>query len=214
MIYPIWRQQLVRSLHIHRSKPEAKYFQAASVSNEGLPKLRTMVFRGFLDQSNTLLAITDIRSEKIAEWQASAFSELHWYFVKSREQYRLSCEVTVLCQRQGQAGDTVALGKPIQKDVDANSLYCEQWHGLSQGAKAGFYCPAPKSSLNNVSEEEGSLSHSFETRNEQEAGISQYFALVLFAPTSIDYLDLKTSPHTRVLHAMDEPRWTHNKVNP
>ena len=60
-----WRSILSRALHRNRSLPNARYFQLATVDFGGKPTNRTVVFRGFLDQSNQLQIITDRRSEKI-----------------------------------------------------------------------------------------------------------------------------------------------------
>ena len=46
-----WRQRLARSLHLSRSKPEAKYIQLATLNDEGFVQNRTLVFRGFIDKS-------------------------------------------------------------------------------------------------------------------------------------------------------------------
>jgi len=145
MNFPSWRQQLVRSLHLHRSKPEAKYFQVASVTQESLPKLRTMVFRGFEEDNHNLLAVSDIRSEKMLDWKHSPKTELHWYFVKSREQYRLSCNVSVIYQQNN--AELAYFGHDLEKGLDLSKLYRKQWQALSNGAQAGFFCPAPKSAL-------------------------------------------------------------------
>ncbi|WP_371192994.1 pyridoxamine 5'-phosphate oxidase family protein [Glaciecola sp. SC05] len=218
MIYPVWRQDLVRSLHIHRSKAEAKYIQVASVALDGKPKLRTMVFRGFHDASNSLLAVTDIRSEKVSEWQAHPFTELHWYFAKSREQYRISCELTLIFQTDGKiesfgstTGDTSVQAK----------TYKQQWHALSDGARAGFFCPAPKSEIYSAPDEQLIQHSDYEAGDKslamnenQKAGISQHFAVVVFNPISVDYLDLKTKPHTRTLQSLENNLWKLVPVNP
>ena len=85
--FPTWRQRLARSLHVNRSQAQSKYFQVATVSMDGLPKNRTMVFRGFLPDSLNLLSVTDIRSDKVADWKLSTPKkfEICWYFAGSRE---------------------------------------------------------------------------------------------------------------------------------
>ncbi|MGK7884635.1 MAG: pyridoxamine 5'-phosphate oxidase, partial [Crocosphaera sp.] len=60
-----WRSILARALHRNRSLPNSRYFQLATVNFEGKPTNRTLVFRGFLNQTNQLQIITDSRSEKI-----------------------------------------------------------------------------------------------------------------------------------------------------
>lgn len=218
MIYPIWRQDLVRSLHIHRSKPEAKYMQVASVALDGKPKIRTMVFRGFQDASNSLIAVTDVRSEKVSEWKALPFTELHWYFAKSREQYRISCELTFTYQN-GEKVESFG-SSAIDSSVQAKT-YKQQWHALSEGARAGFFCLAPKSEIHTAPDEQLIQHPNYEAgdkslaiNKDKKAGISQHFAVVVFKPTSVDYLDLKTKPHTRTLQSLENNLWQLVPVNP
>jgi pyridoxamine 5'-phosphate oxidase len=96
--FPSWRQRLVRSLHVNRSQAQSKYFQVASVSKDGLPKNRTMVFRGFIPESLNLVSVTDIRSDKVLDWQQNTPKkfEICWYFAGSREQYRIAGHVSLV----------------------------------------------------------------------------------------------------------------------
>jgi PPOX class probable FMN-dependent enzyme len=217
MIYPVWRQQLSRSLHLSRSKPEAKYFQVATVSSSGLPSVRTMVFRDYADESNNLLAVTDIRSDKVSDWHKHAEAQVHWYFVKSREQYRLSCKIRLVFQNA--AGDLQVLGDATTKNgksvvaEDLAKSYRQQWQNLSTKAKEGFFCAAPKSEPVCTKQKDA---------NVKGDKISPYFALLVFKPYYVDYLDLKTAPHTRVLYTAEEipednakaSAWYSKDVNP
>lgn len=205
MNYPIWRQQLVRSLHLHRSKPEARYFQVASINSNGLANIRTMVFRGFQNDSHTLLAVSDTRSDKIRDWEQHPHSQVHWYFAKSREQYRISCGVTVL-KRQNKK--IVSSGMGLKDDDLANTLYESQWKALSVKAQLAFYSPPPKSDLRD--------NPAYEVlKDEIQTGEpSQHFAVIAFHPWSVDYLDLKPTPHIRELHALDKEQWIRQAVNP
>ncbi|NES70384.1 MAG: pyridoxamine 5'-phosphate oxidase, partial [Okeania sp. SIO2D1] len=53
-----WRSPLSRALHRNRSLSYARYLQLATVTAEGQPKNRTIVFRGFLEETNHLKFIT------------------------------------------------------------------------------------------------------------------------------------------------------------
>uniref|UniRef100_UPI0030DDB7BF pyridoxamine 5'-phosphate oxidase family protein n=1 Tax=Cyanothece sp. BG0011 TaxID=2082950 RepID=UPI0030DDB7BF len=75
-----WRPILSRALHRNRSLPNARYFQLATINRQGQPTNRTVVFRGFLDNSNQLQIITDSRSEKIHHIHHNSLSEICWYF--------------------------------------------------------------------------------------------------------------------------------------
>ncbi|WP_395343445.1 hypothetical protein PN836_003415 [Ningiella sp. W23] len=233
MHYPSWRQQLVRSLHLHRSKPEAKYFQVASTSLKGLPTLRTMVFRQFIDDTNLLASVTDMRSDKVMHWQNNYHTQLHWYFAKTREQYRISCHVSMLAK---QNGEIVFINdyKP-SFDKKPKAVLMEQWQNLSPTARGGFFVPAPKSlykaddadcsalttmviegsdsetSLNSEHAQDGQepdrKAHATSKQIDADANYikrnpSPYFVAVLFEPYKVDYLDLKTNPHTRQLHSL------------
>jgi len=84
-----WRTHLQRALHRNRSNIFSRYFQLATVSEEGYPTNRTVVFRGFLEKSNTIQIVTDIRSEKFKHLIVNPFVEICWYFSKTREQFRI-----------------------------------------------------------------------------------------------------------------------------
>jgi pyridoxamine 5'-phosphate oxidase len=59
-----WRSLLSRALHKNRSLPYARYFQLATVRADSRPANRTVVFRGFLEDTDQLKIITDSRSQK------------------------------------------------------------------------------------------------------------------------------------------------------
>lgn len=64
----------------------SRFLQLATVTVEGDPAVRTVVFRGWHDdpeESNKsigLLTTTDIRSQKVSELRHHPFAELCWYF--------------------------------------------------------------------------------------------------------------------------------------
>lgn len=68
--------------------------QLATVRANGRPANRTVVFRGFLWDTERLTFVTDTRSGKVAEVAANPYCELAWYFPNSREQYRCGASTT------------------------------------------------------------------------------------------------------------------------
>lgn len=199
MVFPRWRQSLARSLHVHRSKPESKFFQAASVgviqgTNELTVENRTLVFRGFDDDSNNLLAITDIRTDKYTQWQQNPQSQICWYFAKTREQYRISSAVYL-----------VGPNNYDSDDINKN-LRLKVWQNLSEKARAQFLWPAPKETL--------SVKDVQLTKDDNN--IPDTFIVVIFRPISVDYLNLTTAPQTRELHKVnkDTMKWVYDSVNP
>jgi PPOX class probable FMN-dependent enzyme len=91
-----WRSLITRALHQNRSLVYSRYLQLATVRENGFPANRTVVFRGFLDDTNQLKFITDIRSEKAEQILKQSAAEVCWYFPNTREQFRISGELILI----------------------------------------------------------------------------------------------------------------------
>ena len=224
-IFPPWRQRLVRSLHLNRSQVQSRYYQVATIDASGRPKNRTMVFRGFAQGNDNILSITDSRSEKVADWQlqGNAVFEICWYFTKSREQYRISGRVNMLFASdllQG-ASDEAESGELIKT-----------WTDLSNNAQQAFYLDAPKTPFGDGSQNESFKGERFDSKSAQGSdtntlsmnvknininnadvirSISENFVLVSFIADSVDYLNLKSTPHERLL-AEKSQSWQERQV--
>jgi PPOX class probable FMN-dependent enzyme len=212
--YPSWRQTLARSLHLQRSKLESKFFQVANIDEEGRVQNRTMVFRGFVDGTHQLLAITDTRSQKYEQWRRDPNAQLCWYFTKTREQFRISSHVSLLSDNNSNNNEESG-----HQDIDKKTRM-RVWSMLSDNAKEQFYWPAPKTDIEQGQNQSQSQSQSQSPTNKDTNTSSitschQYFAVVVFTPFEVDYLNLKTKPQTRELHVVDALGvWTNKSVNP
>ncbi len=228
IIYPIWRQRLARSLHINRSQMHSKYYQVASVDASGRPKNRTMVFRGFLQGTQNLLSVTDLRSEKISEWQGDEklHFEICWYFTGSREQFRVSGEVALISN---------SLESSYQEfgEQTKTSLIKQQWSNLSGNAREPFYSSSPKApfddssaplspqaepvvSVNStkmVDNNSDAFSNITSTGVRNNVDISDNFCVIVFTPHIVDYLNLKSKPQQRCLYDI-QGGWKERMVNP
>lgn len=117
-----WRQRLARSLHLSRSKPHARFVQLASLDETGRVQNRTLVFRGFVDDTDQLIMITDTRSDKFVGLEQHPEVAVCWYFEKTREQYRVNGNVQIVTS------------------ISPEALLRQQvWHRLSVSAKEQFY---------------------------------------------------------------------------
>jgi pyridoxamine 5'-phosphate oxidase len=212
MTFPRWRQSLARSLHVQRSKAESKFFQVANAYISSEPQNvdnivvenRTMVFRGFAENSHTLLAVSDARSEKVAQWQQNPRAQLCWYFTKSREQFRISATVSLIGPNsclEKQGNETADKVKPEENilQVERSNL----WSNLSEKARAQFFWPTPKQAV-----------HEVDVDIESMSAISRDFILVCFQPYYVDYLNLTTDPQTREIHECIDGKWIYEAVNP
>ena len=89
---PPWRTALAGALHRGRSAPESRYVQLATVADDGGPRNRTVVFRGF-GPGSELVFFTDLRSAKCVEIARQPLTEICWYLPKTREQFRLKARL-------------------------------------------------------------------------------------------------------------------------
>lgn len=188
-----WRSYLQRALHRNRSQIFSRYFSLATVSEAGYPTNRMVVFRGFLDNSNQIKIVTDIRSEKFTHLTNNPHGEICWYFAKTREQFRLRGKVEL-----------------ITENYEDEKLFHERekaWKKLSQAGKEQFYWKNPGELLTEKSE--------IITDNVDEEKPVSNFCLLLLNPEKVDHLELRGNPQNRVIYQLNhENKWLMNEVNP
>lgn len=185
-----WRSPLARALHRNRSRPYSRYFQLATVTAEGRPANRTVVFRGWLPDTNTLTVVTDRRSGKVSDIAARPWAEACWYFTHTREQFRLAGPIQVVT-----AADS-ALHETRQK----------AWESLSDNARQQFYWPHPAQPRTPEAD--------FSPREIGETPPAE-FCLVLLAPRQVDHLELRGDPQQRTVYDIQaDHSWQINAVNP
>ena len=92
MDLPLWRQRLKASQSKEGKLASNRWIQIANVSKENQPRLRTVVFRGWLDNT-TMLIYTDKRSEKYLDFEINNNIEVLWLFYKTKSQYRFKGKV-------------------------------------------------------------------------------------------------------------------------
>ncbi len=189
-----WRSLLSRNLHHNRSKPHSRYFQLATVTPEGYPANRTVVFRGFFDdQQNRLKIITDARSAKIQELKHQSQTEICWYFTETREQFRIMGNLQVVtCTEQ---------------DPTLQKARQSTWYDLSDAARSQFAWPDPAKPAASKS--------AFEVKSLDANSPAQNFCLLLLTPQKIDHLQLRGDPQQRCLYTLqDDQTWLTQPVNP
>jgi len=134
MDLPSWRQRLKASQSKEGKLASNRWIQLANVSKNNQPRVRTVVFRGWLDNS-TMLIYTDKRSEKYIDLESNNNIEVLWLFYKTKTQYRFKGKVY---------------------ELDDNDKY---WDNLLDRSKDQWFWPYPrkkigqnntKSSINNT----------------------------------------------------------------
>lgn len=179
----MWKDRLLAELD-QSSQSSDRFLQMATVSKEGIPQNRTVVFRGFDKDSDEILISTDARSSKMDDLQHQATTSLCWYVESTREQFRLLCDVDIL------------------SDSD-HPIVEQQWKNLSEASRKMFFQPAPGSDYSELSDE----------RDMNLNYPSEHFSILRCKPKEVDYLSLKTRPHTRELWTKsDSGEWNGKRV--
>ncbi|MBF2025972.1 MAG: pyridoxamine 5'-phosphate oxidase family protein [Oscillatoriales cyanobacterium C42_A2020_001] len=187
-----WRSPLARALHRNRSLPYARYLQLATVHADGRPANRTVVFRGFLDETNQLKFVTDARSDKAEQIEHNAWSEACWYFPNTREQFRLSGKLTLVRMNCADESAVKARQRSWQELSDAARLQFAWAHPGKPRDENGFNPLQPDSVI--------PLPH---------------FCLLLLNPTRVDHLELRGNPQNRRLYWFDAANdWFVQDINP
>ena len=191
---PPWRSSLSSAIHRNRSKPHSRYFQLATVTPEGYPANRTVVFRGFLDdEQSSLKIITDFRSAKIHEIENQSRGEICWYFTKTREQFRISGNLRLVSARESNS-DLIKARKIT-------------WHNLSDSARSQFAWADPGKPVADKS--------AFDVELPDPNLPLDNFCLLLLIPHKIDFLQLRGDPQQRCIYQLEEDRtWSIEQVNP
>ncbi|HEY9769310.1 MAG TPA: Npun_F5749 family FMN-dependent PPOX-type flavoprotein [Coleofasciculaceae cyanobacterium] len=189
-----WRSPLSSAIHRNRSKPHSRYFQLATVTPEGYPANRTVVFRGFLDdEQNRLKTITDSRSAKIQDIKYQSLAEVCWYFTKTREQFRIT--------------GSLQLVTVIDADDSLQQARKTTWQNLSDSARSQFAWPNPAQPAADKS--------AFEVDPPDADTPLNNFCLLLLTPKKIDHLQLSSKPQQRCWYILQSDQtWTTEPVNP
>jgi len=188
-----WRSPLAHALHRNRALPYARYVQLATLRTDGRPANRTIVFRGFLENTNQLRFVADRRSEKTGQLDSQPWGEICWYFPKTREQFRILGTLVVV------SADCA--------DPELLKARKMLWHDLSDGGRSQFAWASPKQPKTAPLEQ---------TTPDLLNPLST-FCLLLLEPTQVDHLELRGEPQNRYLYSKEEQEpgtWSRVEVNP
>lgn len=188
-----WRSAIAHALHHHRNLAHARFLQLATVGINGRPTNRTVVFRGFLTDTNDLKFVTDRRSEKVVHILQNPWAEICWYFPQTREQFRI-------------AGDLLCIA---EDDPDHLQLHrTAAWRELSDAAQLQFLWPSPAKPR--IKDKEA-----FSPAQPDPNCPQPDFCLLILNPEQVDYLELRGEPQNRTMYWRDENHnWSVEEVNP
>mmetsp|Transcript_32793 Transcript_32793/g.94071 ORF Transcript_32793/g.94071 Transcript_32793/m.94071 type:complete len:273 (+) Transcript_32793:223-1041(+) len=205
-----WRSLLEVSIAKSRKIRGSNYVQLATVE-DGEPRCRTVVFRGFqkLDSghslsnecdslSTTFKMCTDLRSRKVKQYKEQNTAEIVWWFPKSNEQYRVRGNLVLI----GDESDDKAL----------NIARKELWGNLSDPARESFLGSLVPGEAY-TGEETASIPTGGRGEDGKPVPPPENFLLMLLDPTHVDYLLLGGDQY-RQMDARKDGAWTFERVNP
>lgn len=189
----LWRASLVLALYRNRHVAQSQYLQLATIRADGRPSNRTVVFRGFLGDSHSLMIVTDVRSAKVRDLDAAPWAEACWYFPMTREQFRLGGRAVVV---RADAGDEMT-----------EQARREAWRALADATRQSFTWPAP-------GEPRDPEVPFAETQPDPEVPPAT-FGLIVLDPIEVDHLELDGTPQNRWAYRRDgDGQWTGREINP
>lgn len=206
-----WRSLLEVSIAKSRKIRGSNYVQISTVSKNGEPRCRTVVFRGFLRSSNLpedhpmspqngghfdgkpciMKMCTDLRSRKVGEVAHQPISEMVWWFPKTSQQYRVRGSLLLV----GDDNDDKAL--QIARK--------EMWGNLSDPARESFLDDESVRYIGGRADDGKVLP------------VPANFLLMLLNPTYVDYLQLTGAQYRQIDERVGDARkstWSSKRVKP
>ncbi len=194
---PSWRTLLQAALHRNRSDPGVRYLQLATVDPQGHPRNRTVVFRGFLGDTDRIQLAVDGRSEKLRQIAHCPLAQICWYFCKTREQFRIAGTLEAITAEH--------------PDPEAQQQRQQLWQQISEKGRLLWFWPEPKGPLASPEAFVQKLPP------EKAAWPPPTFVVLLLQPTEVDHLQLKGDaiyPQRRTVYERKPQGWQCRAVNP
>lgn len=193
MAEELWRPSLDLALHRNRVSQQARLVQLATVREDGRPAVRTVVFRGFFEETHRLTFASDTRSTKVAQLELSPWSEACWYFPLTREQFRLTGVMHV-------AGEDC-------HDRLLSEARTGLWRELTEESRLAYAWPEPGRAREPLRPYPASI---------PDVDLPPpHFCLLVLEPHEVDHLELQGNPQHRWKYARDDRgRWSGVEINP
>ena len=186
-----WRSLLERAIDLNRNIA-SRYLQLATVRADNRPANRTLVFRGFLVDSDKLKFVVDSRSQKPEQIEHQPWAEACWYFPETREQFRLTGCLKLVT-------------------FDSNDAVLQQarqtsWQDMSDATRLQFTWADPGKPRSDAA--------AFDSPPPNPTEPLPNFCLLLLKPVQVDHLELRGEPQNRTIYDLRDRTWFTQAVNP
>lgn len=204
-----WRSLMEVSIAKSRKIRGSNYVQFSTVE-EGEPRCRTVVFRGWqkvsedhklyheVDSKSCLMKMcTDRRSKKVSQNDKQDITEIVWWFPKSSEQYRIR-------------GPLILIGGE-NDDRTLEIARKELWGNISDPARESFLGSVVPGDVYEA--DSSDIPAGGRDEHGKVLPPPDNFLLMLLDPTEVDYLRL-TGDQYRQLDSRGPSSWSSKRVNP
>lgn len=186
MPLPPWRPLLKAAQQRDGRSPAARWLQLATVSRDGTPRVRTLVFRGWRSDDQLLL-FTDARSEKAGDFSHQSCVEVCWLFAKAKQQFRFRGAIS------------------ITNPVEDPQLCQHYWATMRDSGRALWAWPDPGAELDPDA--------SFPSELSEQSTPPDHFLVLTLQVSAVDHLDLTHHPHRRRRWLVAD-QWRERRLNP
>lgn len=190
MSVTVWRSLLTNALE-KNPQPVSQYLQLATIQPNNRPANRTLVFRGFVADSDKLKFVVDARSQKPEQIQHQPWAEACWYFIETREQFRISGSLTLVTEDH--------------QDQTLQQARLSTWQQLSDSARLLFAFPDPGKLRTDAT---------FTSSPPDPINPLPHFCLLLLEPIEVDLLQLRGNPQNRYTYFRNGDNWEITEINP
>ncbi|KAI8899022.1 hypothetical protein BC833DRAFT_587473 [Globomyces pollinis-pini] len=166
-------------------KKDSPFLYLATISKDQKPSVRCIVFRYF--GINSLLFVTDIRSQKVNHILSNQHAEIAWYFYNQRIQLRIPCVCSLLVSPNHSLGNSNSKAVVIDEEIRL-----KLWNEISPSTRAQYSWPNPMP--NNESSESKVYKDTLLIGDAECAEALNNFVVLVAKPTEYEYLDLNVSP--------------------
>ena len=186
MSLPPWRSLLRGARQREGRFPGATWLQLATTAEDGTPRVRTLVFRGW-NSRGELELLTDVRSEKSSQLLSQQRVELCWLFRKAKEQFRLR---------------GTALLVTAEQEPEA---LLDHWQRLSPSGRMVWAWPSPGDPFD--------AQGPWPQQVADDEPISSHLLIMRVVLERVEQLDLKPHPHLRRSWELRDG-WCEQRLNP
>eukprot|EP00980_Cylindrotheca_fusiformis_P027959 scaffold22574_cov125-Cylindrotheca_fusiformis.AAC.12 len=207
-----WRSLMETSIAESREIRGSNYVQMSTVNEDGEPRCRTIVFRGWQDvpedhplfhevdngKSCLLKMSTNKLSQKVSQNEKQDITEIVWWFPKTSEQYRIR-------------GRLILIGDDNDDDPTLKSARKELWEKISDPSRESFFGTVVPGEQYEV--ETSDIPSGGRDEDGKVLAPPVNFLLMLLDPTDVDYLRL-TGEQYRQMDSRGPSGWSAKRVNP